>query len=213
LEELNITPVIVSSLGASTYGANEPGMSWADIELLLSTHRILSHRSLFVTPGADADTGGGLPEGGMDTIKWIAARTESPLCIPASFAGAVMIRESIMTANAIAMLINIGGNHAVLGNCTHASSIPNGFHDRLASCRDEERGLLMRLSEKGIPIVHFLNIRDMAQRYEIEENGINTFDSQRIYSVQKSGTIYVSVTLIMIVGLVFIASRYQRLRR
>jgi len=213
LEELNITPVIVSSLGSSTYGANEPGMSWADIEQLLVSRKILSHRSLIVTPGADADTGGGLPEGGIDSIKQIAARTDSHLRIPSSLEDAVMIRESIMTAHRIAMLINIGGNHAILGNCVHASSIPNGFHDLLESCREPERGLLMRISEKKIPLFHLLNIRELARQYEIEESGANVVDSSRIYYAQTHRHIFITLSLMIITGVLIAVSFLKPLRR
>lgn len=210
LEELGITPMIISSLGASTYGANEPGMSWADIEQVLVSHHILTHRSLVMTPGADSDSGGGLPDGGIDSIKSIAARIGFSLRIPKSFNDAIAIRESIMTVNDIAMLINIGGNHAILGNCTHASSIPNGFHDRLTSCREQDRGLLMRLSEKGIPVLHLLNIKNLAQQYEIEENGMNSMNSQKIFYAQTSDTFIVSVSFVLIAGLVLFFSVYQR---
>jgi hypothetical protein len=118
-----------------------------------------------------------------------------------------------MTAKSIAMLINIGGNHAVLGNCAHAPSIPNGFHDRFVSCREEERGVLMRLSEKGIPVLHFLNIKDIAQRYEIEENAMNSTVSRKIYYKEKSQKTLIFLSLILISGLMMITSKIQKPHR
>jgi hypothetical protein len=82
-------------------------------------------------------------------------------------------------------LINIGGNHAILGNCGHASSFPNGYNSTVESCYDDDRGLLRRLSENGTPILHFLNIRDISRKNEIEENGIDTHRSAVVYSESK----------------------------
>ncbi len=211
LEELGIDPIIISSLGSSSYGANDTAMTWADIELLLYGAGIISHRSVFVTPGADSDTGGGLPEGGIEVIRSAAQRAQSQLFIPESLPSAIAFRESLLVTAGIDMMINIGGNHAVLGNCGHASAFPNGYTDAVRSCFDDERGLLMHIAERGIPVFHFLDIRDLARRNEIEENGIDAERSAMIYTKTKTDTIAVIGSLLLI-GVLLVVIRTIKMR-
>ena len=45
VKALGLRPVVISSVGASMYGANQPGMTWLDMEAVLARDGILPYRS------------------------------------------------------------------------------------------------------------------------------------------------------------------------
>jgi len=59
IQTLNSKAIIFSSLGASMFGANQPGATWLDIENYLIKSSNLKYKSSLVTVGAEDDNGGG----------------------------------------------------------------------------------------------------------------------------------------------------------
>lgn len=167
LQVLEIEAVIISSLGASTYGANQPAATWIDLESWLRERGSLRFQSALVTRGAEGDSGLGLSAEGLEIMQAAAVRNHVELFIPNSITEAISRRIQLFEAEKIKLLINIGGNQAALGACPHAATIPNGLHSVAQSCLDENRGVIMRLNERGIPFIHLLNIKDLAMRYGI----------------------------------------------
>ena len=57
VEALGLRPVIVSSLGASMYGANDPTLTWLDIETLVRRAGVWHARSVAVVLGGESGAG------------------------------------------------------------------------------------------------------------------------------------------------------------
>ena len=160
LKTAGMNAILISSLGASSYGANRPGLMWIDMESILHRHG-MPYRSACVTLGAEGDSGDGLFENGKELLLAAAERNHAPLFIPRDFPEAVQHRLHLFDSAKIALLINIGGSQAVMGSCPHGESLPNGLQRSLPSCADSGRGLLVRIAEHGIPVLHLLNIRSL----------------------------------------------------
>ena len=171
LKTLGIGATVVSSVGASSYGANQPGATWMDIESWLAEKGSFDFRSALVTMGAEWDAGGGLGEEGIAEIRLAARRGGIGLFVPGSLEESIDAKTALLERSDIKLLINIGGNQAILGACPHASTIRNGYHRSTASCRHEDRGVLFRLAEKGTPYIHIIDIKDLASRYCIAVDG------------------------------------------
>ena len=73
----------------------------------------------------------------------------------------------LLEKNGHSCVINIGGNQASLGMCPHAPVLPHGIITRLPECAHPERGLIERLVERGIPVIHLLNIDAFAAEYQL----------------------------------------------
>ncbi len=164
LHTLGIEAVVVSSVGASCYGANQPGATWLDIESWLAEDGIFDFRSALVTMGAEGDAGGGLSEEGIEEIRSAAKRNGVELYVPRSLEESIAAKMDLFEKSEISLLINIGGNQASLGACPHSTAIRNGYHRSIGVCRHGNRGIIQRLAEKGIPCIHILGIRDLAQK-------------------------------------------------
>ena len=162
LQTLDMQAVIVSSVGASSYGANQLKATWLDYETWLRKNSEFRYKSNLVTRGAEDDAGNGLLEEGIASIDSAAARNGFALFIPENLRESIQTRMKIFNEANIELLINIGGGQAAMGSCAHNSSIPNGLHLNYEACTDTNRGVISRLSEQNVPFIHLLHIKDLA---------------------------------------------------
>jgi poly-gamma-glutamate system protein len=165
LQTIGARAVVVTSLGSSSYGANQPGATWLDMEEWLLRQGGLRYRTMLLTPGAEGDSGAGMPEEGIPLLKQTAMRYGRTLVFPSSYAEAIQGKMEMFTRNGITLLVNVGGSQTSLGTCRHAATLPNGFHRTLSPCPDVGRGIIERLAGRGVPFIHLLHVNDMAVRY------------------------------------------------
>jgi len=205
LEEYGAEYLLVSSIGASSFGANQPMATWADMEERLYRGGMIRHRSRFLTFGGDDDNGGGIDDEGKKMIRQAAMRNGMIVEVPGSLDDAIALRETLFVNAGARLLINIGGNHAALGNCGHAERFPNGLQLAYAACADEQRGLLQRMAGRGLPVVHLLNIRDLSARYRLSAD--TRWESQGIYYEKRPVLAVLIPLLIIVAGTVGAVSR------
>lgn len=187
LQTMGIDAVVMSSISASTYGANQPEVTWLDMESELNKKGGLKYRSCLVSMGAGNDVGIGLSAEGIQSIHNAAVRNNVQLYIPESLTESIEKRAAIFNAAKISLLINIGGSQTALGNCPHSTLIPNGLHQNLPSCKDENRGLIARMNEKGVPYIQLLDIKNLAGQYGIGISpGITYAESSNLYQTTRS---------------------------
>lgn len=200
LQTLGVDATVASSVGASSYGANQPGATWLDIESWLAGEGSFGFRSALVTMGAEADAGGGLDEEGIEEIRLAARRAGIRLFVPRSLAEAIAVKTAFFERSDIKLLVNIGGNQAILGACPHAATIRNGYHRSTDFCRHQERGVMFRLAEKGIPYIHIIDIRDLASRYCIAADG-GAGAGGCLYNTQRTNRLAVIAILLLVLPL------------
>lgn len=168
LQTLEIDAVLMSSLGSSTYGANQDGATWLDMEKWLRQRGGLTYQSRVVSIGAGQDHGNGLTEEGMAIIRMAAERNATELYLPQSLISSIQHKTELLLNHNIDLLINVGGNMAALGSCSHTLNIPNGLNSGMNTCSDNMRGIIPLISEQGIPFIHFLNIKELALKYGMD---------------------------------------------
>lgn len=197
LQTMEIESVVMSSPGASTYGANQPEATWMDMESALKKAG-LHFNTVLVSIGAGDDAGSGLSDEGLAIIKNAAYRNKVDLYIPSTLLESINQRVEIFKEANISLLINIGGNETALGNCSHSVGIPNGLHSRYNVCSDENRGVIARMNETGVPFINMLDIKDLASRYGIEVSpGMNYSESTGLYSTTSTNKTALGITLII----------------
>src|SRR5210317_1920655 len=69
LQTLNLYPLIITSIGASNWGANDPYFTWLDMERELYNAQIFKYRSIAASIGGGLDRGRGLSPEGRKLIK------------------------------------------------------------------------------------------------------------------------------------------------
>lgn len=208
-QTLKLNVVLLSSLGASTFGANQPGATWIEMEKYLIEKGSLKHKSLIITTGAEDDNGGGLSEEGLDLMKNIANCLNVDLYRPASLKESIERKLDLFLENKVDLVINIGGNQTSLGSCAHSSNIPNGFQNTYKSCNHLNRGIIARVSENNIPFINILNIKILSIENDISINHSNHTDSQ-VYYDRKIKKIPVIVLLLTLSTLLLFLRTFKR---
>ncbi len=197
LQTMGIEAVVMSSAGASTYGANQPEVTWMDMESKLIKTGGMKYKSCLVSIGAGEDAGSGLSDEGLQSIRQAAARNGVQLFVPESLMQSIEKRAELFQSAKISLLINIGGSQTMLGNCPHSTSIPNGLHSKLITCKDELRGLIARTNEQGIPFIQLLDIKNLAGQYGIAVSpGISYAGSTNLFSATRSNTPVLALILL-----------------
>lgn len=162
IQTIRARALIISSLGSSAYGANEPEATWIDYETWLMNRSNFKFTSSVITLGGENDSGGGLLEEGIEELKVSVKRNNRELYIPSSLEESIFYKTNYLLKKNIFLLINIGGNQASIGSCNHSPVLPTGKWHDYSVCNHDLRGVISRIYEKGIPVIHLLNIRDLA---------------------------------------------------
>ena len=168
LETLGIPSVRISSLSASSYGANQEDFTWLHMEDVLYLERKLSQRSDHVTLGGTGDVGGGLPEEGKRKLRRTAEKLGYQVIEAKSLRGQAAQRRKLRgSPETYKLLINIGGNHAMLGKGPQGRELPGGWNDprdfASVSGSGEFSGIIFDFLSEGVPVLNLLHIEDIAK--------------------------------------------------
>ena len=169
LQTMHRKVVIIYSLGASSFGANQPAALLPDIEGWIQKYGGCQYHADLITYGAEGDTAGGLIDEGKAAFDSALRRNGKTCFFPRTIEESIQSKCDLFLKNNIGLLINIGGNQTALGYCSHAELIPNGLHTEIVTCNHPERGVVSRISEKHIPFIHLLNIKNLAMQYAITD--------------------------------------------
>lgn len=165
-EVMDLRPLIISSVGASMYGANIYGYTWLDMEKRLNDMGLLHNRSRYASLGGIMDTHGGVFETGIEEGE--AAITRSGVeylheGTPKTVERDALRRMELYFAQGRpAAYINVGGNVTAIGWVNETHLLGNGLLQHFPSCDRPQRGLLFRMHEQGVPVIHLLNIERLA---------------------------------------------------
>jgi poly-gamma-glutamate system protein len=169
---LRLNPVILSSVGASMYGANDPRLTWLDMERITRENGIWPYASKAASLGGIMETGGGLDkkgiEMGLEAIRRndVAYLDEQGIkTLQSDIERRLTIYEKALGGRKPAAFINTGGSSTSLGNSPETYSLSYGLLSKIPFSNHPERGIIFRMAERGIPVIHLLNIKKIASRF------------------------------------------------
>jgi len=169
LATLHVNPIIISSASGSQWGANHPDFLWIDMERVLYERKIFPFRSVAVSPGGAEDRAAGLSQEGHKILNRRLKRTGLPRIEPESYADSVVERMAIYREHAgdkpIRAYINIGGGTSSVGTRRSKFAFQPGVNTATPPKAALIDSVMARFLDKGIPVVHFLQINRMAQRF------------------------------------------------
>jgi len=168
LESMKLRPVVVTSIGASMWGANDPEFTWLDMESLFYDQGIFHTRSSLASYGGGNDMGRGLSPAGRQLIRDAAARNGLAMLHADNIEDAIAKRmafyEEAGRSRSYALYVNVGGGVASLGSSHNRLLLPHGLSFDISPHNYPRKGNLIRFAEKGVPVVHILNIVDLARK-------------------------------------------------
>ncbi len=172
-QAIGINPLIIYSIGASEYGATIPDFTFIEMLASLNQRGVMDYSLIAVSMGGDNDQSEGMlyPDS-KEIIRNIANRSGVTFIDIDSLSDNVQKRMAMYQDAAgelpIKLFVNIGGASPNYGNTLESITYPNGLiMDGPVIPDDPERGLIFEYQVLDIPVIHLLNIRDLAL-----ENGI-----------------------------------------
>ncbi|MGD8395560.1 MAG: poly-gamma-glutamate system protein, partial [Candidatus Eiseniibacteriota bacterium] len=168
-EEMGLLPLVITSVGASMWGANDPNFTWLDIESLLVERGLLHTRSLAASLGGSNDRGRGLSPRGRQLLRDAIERNgidviDEPT-VDESIARRIEIFDREAEPRGIRAYINIGGSSASIGTSLNGNLIAAGLNRTLPNLNWTQRGVLHHYARRRVPIIHMLRIRTIAARH------------------------------------------------
>ena len=165
-ETLGLRPIVIASLSASMWGANEPEFNLIDMFATLREHNVIRTRAIAAVLGGGGAIGGSMDADGVAALRRSAARDGVPIVEArpvAAVIDALLTRINGAAGDARpGAVINVGGALIGLGSCRESHEWPPGLTRRAPPCSDGTPGLAMRLAADGLPVLHIINMRRLA---------------------------------------------------
>lgn len=174
-QALGLDVLAVSSVTASSYGANQEGFTWPELELHLVKAGIISRTSLGISLGGSDDSGIDLQPEGRELAERIASECSAALGArllgKGGFSQSVEERLDLYKEAArgrrISLYVNIGGTQASMGEGSAVLELSSGFIEARAFDLGRNRGVMARMMEEGVPVLSLLNIRELGFKWGI----------------------------------------------
>ena len=195
---LGIETYVIASIGSSTFGANMPGNTIADM-LLQDSVRALNFTLLAVTPGGSADRG---PELAYEELERVALMLENhgiPFIRPENLAQAIALRKSLFNSVNTALLMNIGGSHASIGDDVEVA-LMSGVIKPEPNMVFYDAGLVQHFLMSGKPVIQILNVNRLYESYDLvfDKNGHLLAGGDRLFQYTRLSPL---VALLPILGM------------
>ncbi len=168
-DALELNPIIITSVGASDWGANLPALTWLDMERVLNERGIVQFKSAAASIGGPSDNGRGLSPEGRDLIKSAIERNnvrfiDEPT-LQASIVRRMALYDSARNGQMLACYVNVGGGSASLGGTANSRLVPPGLTQHLAVRNFPMRGVINLMAEEGLPVINLLDVEKIALKY------------------------------------------------
>lgn len=161
-------PVMISSLGASNWGANNPAFTQLEILDCLRSAGIMDVRPAALAVGGEKDDGSDMSEEGRTLLRGKIRASGLPVIEEPDLASNVRARMAVYETGAsgrrIAAFINIGGSWANMGVDSSILELRPGLTEVKMIPPPEKRGVIQEMASRGVPVVHLLFVRGLAER-------------------------------------------------
>ena len=171
IETVGATPVTITSVGSSMWGANDPDLTWLDMESVLIDAGLLKHRSVAASRGGGGDWGRGLEPEGRALVDSAAVRNGVPLIdeptLDESIARRMAIYEEAADGAGYVAYVNVGGGLGSMGSSKVYRDLEPGLARNLGTKDFPRRGTLVRMAQQGMPVLHVPSADYFIERYDL----------------------------------------------
>jgi poly-gamma-glutamate system protein len=168
-QSLNVYPIIIISLGASSYGVTNPDFNLLNIYEVLFQKKIFTVQPAAVSLGGDQDVGRDFDLAIKARLIQQIKSSGLPFIYEPNLEKNVAKRMKIFEGNSlksrIAAFVNIGGSYANIGTSEQVLKIKPGLSHPRSIPTKAERGVLFEMAARKIPIIHLLYIKGLTMKY------------------------------------------------
>lgn len=163
VETMGLDPIILSSIGSSTYGGNDPDWTYQDMEHMLYEAEIIKHKSLLVSPGGDGDIGSNMDpvvlKDVMDRLEKLGYRMYQESDLKKNMDYRMKLYEQSK------VFINVGGNMVSQNDSDLGYFWEYGLIRPEIKLNYADNGLIGKFLGDGKPVIQMLNIMEIATEY------------------------------------------------
>jgi poly-gamma-glutamate system protein len=221
-EAIGAIPVTVTAVGSTWWGANDPDLTWPDMERILNAKGVIHSHPLAGSLGGSRDEAFGMSNIGQDLLRAAIERNglvpihENEL--PASVARRMELYTEAAGGKSYAAYVAVGSGEADLGHPSNAKLIGDGYINKLPLRNYPSRGVIHTFNSQGVEIINISNPMVISQVYglggaevplaDVGQGGV--YASER-YDMRVAG-FSALVALFLIVTLVRLDAKIFRLR-
>lgn len=166
---MDVKPLMIYSLGASQWGANNPDFHLLRMLNCLWESGTFDTKPIALSIGGEADTGKNLQDEGCELIRKAIEESRIPFINETDLEQNVRERFRLYKEKAgkdeIRVFVNIGGNSTNIGEDSSILDLKPGIVRIRHLPAPEKRGVLHEMASHKIPVIHFLYIKGLVQRY------------------------------------------------
>jgi len=206
---MDIYPIVITSIGASQWGANDPEMTWLDMEKILYDHELISTRSIAASIGGRNDQGRLLSPKGREVIQSNIASHGLPLIHGNHLRENIEKRMNLFGDHHYKAVVNVGGGVASLGTSFNLKLLQPGVIYR-PDIDDISRsggieGTVVKFLKKNIPLIHVLNIQKLTEKLGMPFAPIPfpEIGKGSLYAIEKYNLRITFLCLLVVAGMVF----------
>jgi poly-gamma-glutamate system protein len=166
---MEVYPVVILSLGASSYGGTNVDFNLLSIYQLLLREGVFTIQPAAVSLGGEKDSGQDFKPDIKERLLQQIQLSGIPFIyepdLQKNVAARMKIYQSNSSSGRIAAFINIGGSYANLGTSELALELKSGLNKNVALPAKSERSVLFEMAAQDIPCIHLLFIKGLVMKY------------------------------------------------
>ncbi len=204
---MKVYPVVIISVGSSSFGASNPCFTLPDIYNLLLSEGIFTVPPAAVSLGGDYDNGTGFDDGMVEEMEKKIRESGYIFIKDDNLVSNVGAREKIYFGgnnNRVAAFINIGGAYANMGTDPLILGLHPGINTEGKIPVVNKRGVLYSMMARGIPVIHLLNIKGLVQKYNMEWDPVSPGHKGSIVTGNVNGSLSVVLPVCGVLFFIFL---------
>lgn len=186
-EELGARPIVISSVGASQWGANQPGFTWLQIEEALLAGGVIRHGSVATGTGGSQGLDPVVIQNLENEARASHAKRIDDMDLARSVRERLKVYERESKGQKIALFVNIGGAAANVG-------VPISINPLVV------QGVMGAMRNQGVPVIDLRQIKTLCMRYNLpwDPNPLPQVGQGALYSKRQRSPILVGGCLVVL---------------
>ncbi len=228
---LDLNPIIISSLGSSSYGANRENYTWLDFENLLFENGYIKNKSIATSFGGVSDIGYNITDVGIELLEEKIFKSDVKFINEESLEKSINKKWALYNDESIAYkaFINIGGGVTSIGAGEGKDLMRGGIIypisigdlDEIYFASDDadvfytsfKKSLAYKFLDTGIPFVNIKNIKSLVESHGVSE--LSNRENNRVkegslfYEVERFNIITIWLSLLISLSISILVGVYS----
>tara|TARA_B100000965_G_scaffold101922_1_gene83692 strand:- start:157 stop:1326 length:1170 start_codon:yes stop_codon:yes gene_type:complete len=231
-KSMDLNPVILSSIGSSSWGANREDLTWVQIENHLYNNKLIDYESIAVSIGGENDLGDNISDEGIEIIEGIILENNESLVNESTLDLSISKKINLLgDINKYKAFINIGGGASSLGSGLGKKYIREGIisplikdeiqeiyyenEDAYSYYSDFKKSIAYKFLDNDIYLINIKNINSLVSQFGmsyLNDRGLNNVNEGLLfYEVEKFNVNVIWFVLVFSVLISFIVGVYSHL--